>query len=102
MQEYERAIQDFQKALALNPNDLDAHLNRGMARGVLKDFSGAKQDLDVYLKVNPNHTSALYNRGLANAYLGNIAGCCSDWKRAYDLGMKQLQPKLVEYCGYKF
>lgn len=102
IQQYHKAMQDFQNALVLNPNDLEAYLNRGMVRGILKDFAGAKMDLDIYLNVYPNHINALYNRGVANASLGNINNSCIDWKRAYDLGMRDLAPKLVEYCGYKF
>lgn len=101
-QQYDKAMQDFQHALMLNPNDLDAYLNRGMVKGILKDFVGAKADLDIYLSAYPNHTNALYNRGIANAALGNLNSSCADWKRAYDLGMKELSGKLAQYCGYRF
>ncbi|TAH18657.1 MAG: tetratricopeptide repeat protein [Cytophagales bacterium] len=101
IKEYDKAMQDFQKALNLNPNDIETYLNRGMVRGVLKDYAGAKTDLDVYLSYYPDNPKALYNRGYCNAYLGNITGCCGDWKRAYDKGMRELAPKLREYCGYK-
>jgi tetratricopeptide (TPR) repeat protein len=101
IKEYDKAIQDFQKALNINPNDIETYLNRGMVRGLLKNFQGAKSDLDIYLSYYPDNVKALYNRGYANAYLGQVTGCCKDWKRAYDLGAKELAPKLKDYCGYK-
>ncbi len=100
MKEYDKALKDFEQALNLNANDIETYLNRGMVRGLLKNFEGAKLDLDVYLRYYPDNVKALYHRGYANAYLGQVADCCKDWKRAYDLGAKELAPKLKEYCNY--
>lgn len=100
IKEYDKAIQDFGKALDLNPNDIETRLNRGMVRGLLKNFEGAKTDLNIYLTYYPDNVKALYHRGYANAYLGQVTECCKDWKRAYDLGAKELSPKLKEYCNY--
>jgi protein O-mannosyl-transferase len=99
--DYSRALQDYQRAIALNPNDIEAYLNRSMVRGSLNDYSGAKADLDIYISANSNNAIAFYNRGFALAKLGNTAACCTDWKRAYDLGYSELKFKLETLCGYK-
>jgi len=38
------AIQDYNKAIELNPNHADAYGNRGAAKGRLQDYRGAIQD----------------------------------------------------------
>lgn len=98
---YAEAIEDYNKALNLNPNDMPTYLNRGMARVQLRDFNGARNDLTIYINFNPNEIKAYYHRGLANANLGRLTECCSDWKRAYDGGIRELRNNLIEACGYK-
>ncbi|GAB4187476.1 MAG: tetratricopeptide repeat protein [Thermoflexibacter sp.] len=98
---YAQAVEDYNKALSLNPNDILTYLNRGMARVQLRDFNGARKDLSIYIDFNPNNTIAYYHRGLANANLGRLTECCSDWKRAYDGGIRELKKNLIEACGYK-
>jgi tetratricopeptide (TPR) repeat protein len=100
IKKYGEAIEDYNKALAMNPNDMPTYLNRGMARVQLRDFQGAKNDLTIYINFNPQNMMAYYHRGLANANLGQLAECCSDWKKAYDGGIRELRKNLVEACGY--
>lgn len=97
---YAEAVEDYNKALNLNPTDMSTYLNRGMARLQLRDFNGAREDLTIYINFNPNEVKAYYHRGLANANLGRLTECCSDWKRAYDGGIRELKKNLIEACGY--
>jgi len=43
-QDYKGAIQDYTKAIELNPNYTDAYHNRGVAKGYLQDYRGEIQD----------------------------------------------------------
>jgi len=98
---YAQAVEDYNKSLLFNPTDMPTYLNRGMARVQLRDFNGAREDLTIYINFNPNEPKAYYHRGLANANLGRLTECCSDWKRAYDGGIRELRNNLIEACGYK-
>ena len=60
--QYERAIEDYKKAIELNPNDDVAYYYRGIAYYFLNQYERALKDFDKALKINPNNTFAKNNR----------------------------------------
>lgn len=54
----EEAIQDFRRALALDPKSADAHTSLGHARFAQRLFSEAQREFDAALKLDPAHSSA--------------------------------------------
>ena len=54
-QNYKGAIQDFTKAIELNPNYTKAYNNRGFAKAELQDYRGAIQDYNKAIEINPNY-----------------------------------------------
>ncbi|MCK5709761.1 MAG: tetratricopeptide repeat protein, partial [Deltaproteobacteria bacterium] len=44
--DYQGSIQDFNKAIELNPNDATFYAGRGFPKGILKDYPGAIQDFN--------------------------------------------------------
>ena len=69
--EYDRAIQDYDQAIRLNPNYASAFNNRGLAYVNKGDNDRAIQDYDQAIKLNPNDTVAIKNRADAVAKRGN-------------------------------
>ncbi|HOZ70556.1 MAG TPA: tetratricopeptide repeat protein [Chitinophagaceae bacterium] len=63
------AIQDFTKAIELNPNFSNAYFNRALSRNKLQDFPGAISDYTKAIEINPEFDAAYYNRG--NIYRSN-------------------------------
>ena len=57
--EYDEAIEYFDKALAINPNSIDALLNKGVAYEQKGDYRKAKSIYLQILKVNPNYQLAI-------------------------------------------
>ena len=57
-QDYKGAIQDYNKAIELNPSDAEAYNNRGNAKDILKDYRGAIQDYNKAIELNPNYAVA--------------------------------------------
>ena len=49
LKDYKGAIQDYTKAIELNPNHASAYYSRGNAKVQLQDYRGAMQD---YIKAN--------------------------------------------------
>ncbi len=65
--DYDRAIQDFNEAIHLNPNAERAYYGRGYAYKKKGDYDRAIQDFNEAIHLNPNFERAYYDRG--NAYI---------------------------------
>jgi tetratricopeptide (TPR) repeat protein len=68
--DFTRAIQDYDQAIKLNPNDATAFYYRGIANGKRGDPDRAIQDFGQAIKLNPNHVGAWYSRGLTYSNKG--------------------------------
>ena len=62
---YSRAIEYYDKALAVEPNYVSALANKGLALNSLERYYEAIEYFDKALAVEPNHVNALTNKGLA-------------------------------------
>jgi tetratricopeptide (TPR) repeat protein len=69
------AIADQERAMALDPESADPHLNRGVAEEALGLWAAASADYRWILERDPVDASALYN-------LGNVEGSLEDWTEA--------------------
>lgn len=98
VKDYSGAIENYNKAIELNPKFTLAYYNRGMARAFLKNFDGALSDYNKAIELNPKYPVAFYNRGIAKYYLGNSEGACRDWKRASELGVDEAEDNIKRYC----
>jgi Flp pilus assembly protein TadD len=44
MEKFQKAIDEYTRAIAINPKDADAFYNRGVAKTMVGDRTGAQQD----------------------------------------------------------
>jgi tetratricopeptide (TPR) repeat protein len=65
--DYDRAIQDTDQAILLNPKEPSFYYTRGLAYKKKGDFDRANQDFNEAIRLNPNFERAYYDRG--NAYI---------------------------------
>jgi tetratricopeptide (TPR) repeat protein len=86
--DYEGAIQDFTKAIELNPNYAKAYGNRGNAKQTLGDFKGAIEDYNKVLELKPNDALAYVNRGKAKWQLRDFKGSVEDYNWAIKVNPK--------------
>ena len=80
----ERAIQDYDRAIKLDPNAATAFYYRGIAHGMRGETGPAIQDFTQAIKLDPKNANARYSRGLT--YSNE-----SQWDRAiqdYDEALK--------------
>lgn len=84
-QNFEEAIVEYTKVIALQPDNLDAYHNRGIAKANLKDYNGAILDFTNTIKINPNHDLAYYNRGNAKDDLKDFKDAITDYNKAIKL-----------------
>ena len=80
------ALEDFDRAIALEPDLAEGHINRGAALLARNDLRGAIASIDQGLRYNPEQPArAYYNRAVANEDLGNIRAAYDDYRRAAEL-----------------
>jgi len=65
--DYDRAIQDTDQAILLNPDEPSFYYTRGLAYKRKGDFDHAIQEFNEAIRLNPNFERAYYDRG--NAYI---------------------------------
>lgn len=54
LDKFQNAIDDFTKAIALNPDDASSYLYRGIDRTRLGDKAGGDADIETAKRLNPN------------------------------------------------
>ena len=72
------SINDQNKAIELNPSELDPYINRGIANESLGLWLQAKEDYLYVISKDKENFSALYN-------LANVEGSLNDWEKARSL-----------------
>jgi len=83
--DYAGAVQNFDKAIEVNPSYIDAYNNRGLVKAELKDYAGAIQNFTKAIELNPDYAYAYNNRGLVKMELKDYAGAIQDFNKAIEL-----------------
>jgi len=91
--QYDRAIQDFDEAIRLDPNYPDAFNNRGVAWSGKGQVDRAIADFDQAIRLDPNYAIAIYNRGLAAQNLGRPDEAAQYFTKAKQVGARLVPPK---------
>jgi tetratricopeptide (TPR) repeat protein len=95
---YQAAIDDYNKAIGLNPSYAWAYNVRGAAKYYLKDYKGAIEDCSKAIEINPKLADAYYGRGIAKYYLNDKNGACSDWGKAVEIGSSDANELIKLFC----
>jgi tetratricopeptide (TPR) repeat protein len=82
---YRQAIEQFTKALQVDPKDPLIYYHRGLAYVAQDDFAEALADFTEALKINPKNPMAHYHRGIAHRLLGQHDHAIEDYTRALKL-----------------
>ncbi|MCT7963515.1 tetratricopeptide repeat protein [Laspinema sp. D1] len=80
--DYQRAIQYFQQAIALNASQPEAYIGQGIAYSELGNNLQAIQHYNKAIQLNSNFAEAYYNRGLSHYELGNEEKALEDYNLA--------------------
>lgn len=88
---YNRAIEDFDKVLALQPDNVDALISRGNAYSQIGDNGRALADLDRAIQLAPDDAQAYVIRGLANNRRGQKQLAMQDYAAALKIAPRYPQ-----------
>lgn len=83
--DYAEAIANFDRALALAPNNSDAYHSRGIAKDGQGDYAGAIADFDRAIALAPDDADIYHNRGVTKAEQGDYSGAIADYDRVIAL-----------------
>ncbi len=64
LQNFDEALQDYNMALEIEPDNAFAYINRGMTKKMLNDFDGAISDCNRAIQLNIFFTEAYIKRGI--------------------------------------
>jgi len=87
-QQYDMALDDYNKAIELSPRNAKSYLVRGLILAFKKQFSLALEDLNLAIELNPKSPDAYLIRGTVYAEIGNPTAA-ADFQKACDMGSKQ-------------
>ncbi len=86
--EYEKAVEAWDKAIELNPNNVAFYIERGATYMIMEQFEKAIENFNKVISLEPNEGKAYTARGATYAQLGNIEKAVSDLKKGSSLGDK--------------
>jgi tetratricopeptide (TPR) repeat protein len=84
MDQVDKAIEDFDRAIALDPYFRDAFLNRGTALEKTGKFDKAIENFDKAIALSPSY-EAYFNRGITFGKMGQLDKAIADYDKAIAL-----------------
>jgi len=88
--DFNQAIDQFTKAIQMDPKDALAYYNRGLAYVAQSEYQEAIADYTSALHLNPKNALAYYHRGIAHRHLKEFDRAIGDYTRAI-----RLDPRLA-------
>jgi superkiller protein 3 len=96
LKNYREAIERYQKAIAINPNEAGTYYNMGNTYRNLENYHEAIQCWQKVVAIDPNKASAYYSMGSAYGNLGNRQEQIKCYRQAARLGHQGAQEWLRE------
>ena len=109
--DYQKAIEAFDEAIRLNPQDAEAYYHRGVAQNSLPQpqmrvssggqsrYQSAIKDFDAAIRLNPQ-SDAYYNRGVAYRKLGQFERAIEDYEEAIRLDPQYAEAYYLSGAAY--
>lgn len=83
----QQVMEDYDKALSLNPRLVFAWFNKGNIYYAIGDYTSALQCFTEAVRISPDFGEAFFNRGLSYLQAGNKHQAFSDLSKAGELGV---------------
>ncbi|MGC4058270.1 MAG: tetratricopeptide repeat protein [Chitinophagaceae bacterium] len=98
VKDFQSATADFSKAIELDPDFEKAYYGRASVSVSQEKYVNALADLDKTIDLDPSTPNALTLRGQIRAQSGNKEGACEDFNKAKQIGDKQADKYISQYC----
>src|SRR6266480_3887919 len=77
--DYDRALEDYEQAILLNPNFANAYNNRGVIYGIKGDYDRAIREYGEAISLDKKFSAAFHNRAIAHLEKGNLDRALGDF-----------------------
>ncbi|RMG82629.1 MAG: tetratricopeptide repeat protein, partial [Bacteroidetes bacterium] len=98
--QYAKAVEDYNRVLQVDKNNVQMYFYRGVAYLNNGNFQKAINDFSTVIQMKPQHKLAYYNRGIAYFKLGKNQKALQDLQTAEKLGQK-VNPQLFKILKSK-
>jgi|GEM_PF-3603372 len=105
---FRSAIDDFSKALFLDPKNDVLYFNRGIAYLKISEYKKALKDFDLTISLVPGDVKAIHNRALTKYWLFDLQGALRDaeqarkyWNKLAETEKSLEAKKLIELINLK-
>lgn len=85
LHQFEDSINDYDRAISLNPRLAEAYFGRGMARGRAGQITEGIEDISTYLLMHPDSSLAYTKRGVRYLWRGDLQHAEQDMLKAIEL-----------------
>lgn len=96
----DRALEDFNRSLKLNPEAASVLADRGMAFGLKDDYAAAVEDFSAAIELEPKFAGAYNGRCYTLAQMGEAARALQDCNRA--LALEPNTPYILDSRAYAY
>ncbi len=79
---FDKAIEDYERAIALNPSYYPAYNNMGALLGKMSLFARAIEYFNKAIDLSPDYTDAYYNRGITYVAIEQFGRALEDFNKA--------------------
>jgi len=83
--QHDKAIEDFNKAMSINPNMSNAYAHRGIAFIGKGQYDGAIEDFNKAISINPNDDFSYFGRACTYLEMENFDKAIVDFKKAFSI-----------------
>jgi len=95
---FNRAIRDFSSYLNTESNYAEAYFNLALCYKQLENNQEAINYLSLAIEKNPRHEAAYFERGMIKNKMDDREGCCSDLKKAMEMGHLESYHYIKDLC----
>jgi tetratricopeptide (TPR) repeat protein len=82
---YERAIEDYSRAIELQPSLVAAYNNRGIVYTAMGELEEANTDFERAIELDPNNMAGYNNRAVYQVISGDLSGAASTLNSAIEI-----------------
>lgn len=94
----ERALEDFNNALEINPRNASALNYKAFVNYKLNNFAESIEDYNKAIDIDSNNAMSYYNRGMAHLRSGNKAKACGDFHQSCSRGNMNACRMIMAEC----